>query len=64
MTGFDWGGLLRIGVTVGGLKPHEFWALTPSELALILGLEAVEKPLNRARLEELDRLYGTFSGEK
>ncbi len=55
--GFDWPALLKLGVQGGGLKPQEFWALTPAEVTLLLGLDAVEKPLNRARLEELDRLY-------
>ena len=60
MSGFDWSALLRVGAA-GGLKPAEFWSLTPAELVLVLGLEAVEKPLNRARLEELERMYWTES---
>ncbi len=55
--GFDWPALLKLGLQNGGLQPQEFWALTPAEVTLMLGLDAVEKPLNRARLEELDRLY-------
>jgi uncharacterized phage protein (TIGR02216 family) len=52
---------MRAGVA-GGLKPAEFWALTPAELILVLGLEAVEKPLNRARLVELEQMYCDMKG--
>ncbi|WP_089944973.1 phage tail assembly chaperone [Litoreibacter albidus] len=61
MSGFDWPSLLRVGVA-GGLRPAEFWALTPAELVVVLGLEAVEKPLNRARLAELERMYSDMKG--
>lgn len=61
VSGFDWPALMRVGVA-GGLKPAEFWVLTPAELVLVLGLEAVEKPLNRARLAELDRMYSDIKG--
>lgn len=33
----DWPGLLRAGLHGLGLKPAEFWALTPVELMLMLG---------------------------
>jgi len=36
-----------------GLKPCEFWALTPAELQLMLGSGGAEKPMGRARLTEL-----------
>ena len=50
---FDWAALLRAGVTRGGLRPWEFWRLTPFELLVVLGLEGGPAPLSRARLEEL-----------
>lgn len=53
MSGLDWPGLLRVGLRGLGLKPWEFWRLTPAELALMLGEEALAPPLTRARLEEL-----------
>jgi uncharacterized phage protein (TIGR02216 family) len=56
-SGFDWPGLLRAGVRVLGLKPKEFWALTPTELWLMLGPEAGEMPMGRSRLDELSRIY-------
>lgn len=56
--GFDWAGLLKAGVQGAGLKPSELWALTPYELSLMLGVDASQAPLTRARLMEMDALYG------
>ncbi len=54
MNGFDWPALLRLGLNGLGLKPAEFWALTPAELMLMLGQEGgAVAPLSRARLSEL-----------
>jgi len=55
--GFDWAGLMRAGMRGLRLKPHEFWALTPAELWLLLGPEAGEMPMGRRRLDELARAY-------
>ena len=52
MNGFDWRALLRAGAVLG-LKPGEFWRLTPVEFALLLGREGGDAPLCRSRLEEL-----------
>lgn len=52
----DWAGLMRAGIRGLGLRPAEFWALTPAELLLMLG-KGREAPMARARLEELARLY-------
>lgn len=49
----DWPGLMRAGMRGLGLRPAEFWALTPAELALMLGVEASSPPLTRARLREM-----------
>ncbi len=35
MSQFDWPSLLRAGVRGLGLRPAEFWALTPAELHLL-----------------------------
>jgi uncharacterized phage protein (TIGR02216 family) len=51
--GFDWPGLMRAGLRGLGLRPAEFWALTPLELMLMLGREAGPGALTRARLETL-----------
>jgi uncharacterized phage protein (TIGR02216 family) len=61
--GFDWPALLKLALQ-GGLRPAEFWALTPRELVLTLGLDEVAQPLNRARLLELERLYDGPAGEE
>jgi uncharacterized phage protein (TIGR02216 family) len=57
MAGFDWPALMRAGMRGLGLKPADFWALTPAELQLLLGPEAAAAPLARARLDELLSAY-------
>ena len=44
--------LLR-GAVALGLRPHEFWALTPAEFRIVLRPERGAAPLARTRLEEL-----------
>lgn len=53
----DWTGLMRAGLGRLHLRPAEFWALTPWELMLMLGIEARGAPMARARLFELARAY-------
>ncbi len=50
---FDWPALMRAGM--GGLRltPDQFWALTPAELALMLGVEGGTSPLRRDALAAL-----------
>ena len=36
----NWPALMRAGLGRAGLRPAEFWALTPLELMLMLGLDA------------------------
>ncbi|ANB34229.1 phage tail assembly chaperone [Rhodovulum sulfidophilum] len=55
--GFDWGTLMRAGIRGLGLRPAEFWALTPAELMLMLGADGGPAPMSRARLEELARAF-------
>lgn len=55
--GLDWPGLMRAGMRGLGLKPHEFWALTPAELWLLLGPDAGDMPMGRQRLDELSRNF-------
>lgn len=50
--GFDWPGLMRVGLRGLRLRPAEFWALTPAELAMMLGIEAAGG-MSRERLAEL-----------
>lgn len=53
MSGFDWPGLMRVGLGRLGLRPEEFWRLTPAELVLMLGDPNAVAPLDRTRLAEL-----------
>lgn len=56
--GLDWPGLMRVGLRPSsqgglGLQPAQFWALTPAELALMLGIEPGQGMMTRDRLAEL-----------
>lgn len=62
MTQLDWPGLMRAGLRGLGLKPAEFWQLTPAELMLMLGRDGSEAPLNRSRLDELARAFPDLEG--
>ena len=55
--GFDWGGLMRAGLHGLRLTPAQFWALTPAELLMMLGVDAASALMARARLEALSRAY-------
>jgi len=57
MNGFDWPALMRAGIGGLHLRPAEFWALTPVELMLLLGIESRRAPMGRARLMELARAF-------
>lgn len=61
MKRFDWGGLLRIGVTVLGLRPQEFWSLTPAEFRLMLGHDLGRPPLSRNDITALETLFSDFN---
>ena len=39
MAAFNWPALMRAGMRGLGLRPAEFWNLTPAELQLLLGQE-------------------------
>ena len=58
----DWPGLMRAGIAGLRLRPAEFWALTPAELRVMLGVGAVVPPLSRARLEELAAAFPDGEG--
>ena len=55
--GVDWPALMQAGMRRLGLRPAEFWALTPAELELMLGPAEGAAPLMRSRLDELMRVY-------
>jgi uncharacterized phage protein (TIGR02216 family) len=48
-----WNKLLRASVGRLGLKPDEFWDLTPAELLLMLGDQAGCASLSREGMNEL-----------
>ena len=54
---FDWPGLMRLGMGRLGLRPAEFWALTPAELLILLGRDAGAAPMDRAALAALQARY-------
>ena len=64
MKGIDWPGLMRAGLEGLGLAPEVFWRLTPMELRIMLGAEAMMPPLTRARLEDLARRYPDQKGQR
>ena len=63
MSSFDWPALMRAGIRGLGLRPDEFWRLSPAELMLMLGQGGAAASLGRARLEELARAYPDTDGE-
>ncbi len=59
---FDWPALMRAGMHGLGLRPAEFWALTPVELRLLLGERQGVQPMARAGLEALLRAFPDRQG--
>ena len=57
MSSLDWPGLMRAGLLGLRLTPVQFWALTPAELTMMLGIECTRPPINRAALEQLARRF-------
>jgi len=53
MSKFDWNALLTVGLRRLGLRPQEFWSLTPAELRLMLGESDAGAPMLRTGLQEL-----------
>lgn len=60
---FDWPALMRAGLRHLALRPVEFWALSPIELMVMLGMESGTTAMARTRLEELAQAYPDHSGE-
>lgn len=63
MSRIDWPQLMQAGLRGLGLRPQEFWALTPAELELMLGRPGGVAPLRRTRLDELLRVYPDETGD-
>lgn len=56
MSGIEWPALMRAGLGRLGLRPAEFWALTPADLMVMLGVGGERDaggPMGRARLADL-----------
>lgn len=53
MAAFDWPAMMRAGIGEMGLKPAEFWNLTPAEFLLMSGIAGGPAPLKRSGLEAL-----------
>ena len=57
MSTLDWPALMRVGLHRLGLRPAEFWALTPAELQLMLGSTGADAPMTRGGLAALMAAY-------
>ena len=57
MAGFNWPALMHAGLYRLGLRPDQFWALTPAELLVMLGVDPKAGPMGRARLDDLLRAF-------
>lgn len=55
-TGLDWRALMQLGLTGLRLKPDEFWALSPVELRLMVGVDGAG-PMARSGLNDLMAAY-------
>ncbi|MFK7834899.1 MAG: rcc01693 family protein [Sulfitobacter sp.] len=55
--GLDWPGLMQVGLHGLGLKPDEFWSLTPVELQVMLGRSGAQTPMLSDGLAALMAAY-------
>ena len=51
----DWRGLMHAGLHQLRLTPADFWALTPAELQVMLGVQGGIAPMVRGQLDALLR---------
>ena len=52
-----WADMLRLGLGHLRLRPDQFWALTPAELMMMLGLTPGQGALSRDGLSDLMAAY-------
>lgn len=57
MSKIDWPGLMRAGLHGLQLLPRDFWALTPAELAVMLGQARGAASMSRRQLDDLLAAY-------
>lgn len=60
----DWPALMRAGLHGLGLRPEQFWSLTPVELETMLGKGSGLLPMKRARFDEMMADFPDVSGEQ
>ena len=60
----DWRGLMHAGLHQLHLKPVDFWALTPAELQMMLGVQGGIAPMVRGQLDALLRDFPDMTKEK
>ncbi|WP_299651722.1 rcc01693 family protein [uncultured Jannaschia sp.] len=61
---FDWPALMTAGIRGLRLRPAEFWAMTPADLAFLLGHGDGKSPLDRNGLESLIRRFPDKAGNQ
>ena len=54
---FDWPALMAAGIRGLGLRPDQFWSLTPAELSFLLGRKGSAKGMDRMTLDALALRY-------
>lgn len=59
----DWAGLMRAGLRDLRLTPAQFWALTPVELMVMLGIEPGRGAMTRAGLAALLARFPDAGGQ-
>lgn len=60
----DWRGLMHAGLNQLHLKPAEFWALTPVELQMMLGVHGGVAPMVRRQLDALLRDFPDMTKDR
>ena len=60
----DWRGLMHVGLYQLHLKPADFWALTPAELQMMLGVQGGIAPMVRGQLDALLRDFPDMTKDK
>lgn len=60
----DWPTLIRAGLRELRLTPAQFWALTPAELGIMLGLDQIEAPMGRSKLQDLINAFPDVKKEE
>ncbi len=60
----DWRGLMHAGLHQLRLTPADFWALTPAELQVMLGVQGGAAPMVRGQLDALLRDFPDMTKDK